>query len=63
MWTESSWSTFAQVRRISGADIALWDIFGTMVGAGGGFILTPILLLLFPGRPSEIITATSLSVE
>jgi uncharacterized membrane protein YfcA len=37
-------------------------IFGTMVGAGGGFILTPILLLLFPGRPSEIITATSLSV-
>ncbi|MBT3352504.1 MAG: sulfite exporter TauE/SafE family protein [Nitrospinaceae bacterium] len=37
-------------------------IFGTMVGAGGGFILTPILLLLFPGRPAEIITATSLSV-
>ncbi|MAE06608.1 MAG: sulfite exporter TauE/SafE family protein [Nitrospinota bacterium] len=37
-------------------------IFGTMVGAGGGFILTPILLLLFPDRPSEIITATSLSV-
>ncbi len=37
-------------------------IFGTMVGAGGGFILTPILLLLFPDRPSEVITATSLSV-
>jgi uncharacterized membrane protein YfcA len=37
-------------------------IFGTMVGAGGGFILTPILLLLYPDRPSEIITATSLSV-
>ena len=37
-------------------------MFGTMVGAGGGFILTPALLLLFPGRPSEIITATSLSV-
>ncbi|MDP7504796.1 MAG: sulfite exporter TauE/SafE family protein [Nitrospinota bacterium] len=37
-------------------------ILGTMVGAGGGFILTPILLLLFPDRPSEIITATSLSV-
>ena len=37
-------------------------IFGTMVGAGGGFILTPVLLLIFPGRPSEIITATSLSV-
>ncbi|MFC1491446.1 sulfite exporter TauE/SafE family protein [Nitrospinota bacterium] len=37
-------------------------IFGTMVGAGGGFILTPVLLLIFPDRPSEIITATSLSV-
>ena len=37
-------------------------IFGTMVGAGGGFILTPVLLLVFPDRPSEIITATSLSV-
>lgn len=37
-------------------------IFGTMVGAGGGFILTPLLLLLFPNRPSEIVTATSLSV-
>ncbi len=37
-------------------------IFGTMVGAGGGFILTPLLLLLFPDRPAEIVTATSLSV-
>jgi uncharacterized membrane protein YfcA len=37
-------------------------VFGTMVGAGGGFILTPALLLIFPDRPSEIITATSLSV-
>ncbi|MEE9240891.1 MAG: sulfite exporter TauE/SafE family protein [bacterium] len=37
-------------------------VFGTMVGAGGGFILTPLLLLLFPDRRSEIITATSLSV-
>ncbi len=37
-------------------------IFGTMVGAGGGFILTPLLLLLFPDRQAEIVTATSLSV-
>ena len=37
-------------------------ILGTLVGAGGGFILTPILLLLFPDRPSEAITALSLSV-
>jgi hypothetical protein len=33
-----------------------------MVGAGGGFILTPVLLLIFPDHPSEVITATSLSV-
>ncbi len=24
-------------------------VFGTLVGAGGGFILTPVLLLLYPG--------------
>ncbi len=35
---------------------------GALVGAGGGFILTPLLLLLFPDRPPEIITATSLTV-
>ena len=34
-------------------------LLGTLVGAGGGFILTPVLLLLFPDRPSEIIAATS----
>ena len=36
--------------------------FGTLVGAGGGFILTPVLLLLFPNHNSEIIAATSLFV-
>ncbi len=36
--------------------------FGTLVGAGGGFILVPILLLLYPGRPPEVITAMSLFV-
>ncbi|MEK6711523.1 MAG: sulfite exporter TauE/SafE family protein [Nitrospinota bacterium] len=35
---------------------------GTLVGAGGGFILTPLLLLWFPDRPSEAIAALSLSV-
>ena len=30
--------------------------FGTIVGAGGGFILTPILLLLYPhDSPKTII--------
>ncbi len=37
-------------------------LLGTLVGAGGGFILTPLLLLLFTDQPSEVIAATSLSV-
>jgi uncharacterized membrane protein YfcA len=36
--------------------------FGTIVGAGGGFILTPILLLLYPHDPATTITAISLTV-
>lgn len=36
--------------------------FGTIVGAGGGFILTPILLLLYPHDSAETITAISLTV-
>jgi uncharacterized protein len=36
--------------------------FGTIVGAGGGFILTPILLLLYPHDSPRTITAISLVV-
>ncbi len=36
--------------------------FGTLVGAGGGFILVPILLFLYPDRPPDVITAMSLFV-
>jgi len=36
--------------------------FGTVVGAGGGFILTPILLLLYPHDSPKTITAISLAV-
>jgi uncharacterized membrane protein YfcA len=36
--------------------------FGTLIGAGGGFILVPILLIIYPGRPPELITAISLAV-
>ena len=36
--------------------------FGTLVGAGGGFILTPILLLLYPHDPAKTLTAISLVV-
>ena len=34
--------------------------FGTLVGAGGGFILTPILLLVYPHESPRTITAISL---
>lgn len=36
--------------------------FGTLVGAGGGFLLVPLLALLEPALPSEGITAISLGV-
>jgi len=36
--------------------------FGTMVGAGGGFILVPILLLLYPDKDPQVITSISLAV-
>ncbi|HUJ54837.1 MAG TPA: sulfite exporter TauE/SafE family protein [Gaiellaceae bacterium] len=35
--------------------------FGTVVGAGGGFVLTPILLLLYPHTSAETITSISLT--
>ena len=37
-------------------------VFGTLVGAGGGFILTPVLLLAYPDSTPELITAISLVV-
>lgn len=35
---------------------------GTLIGAGGGFILVPALLLLYPDESPEIITSISLAV-
>ncbi|HET7568818.1 MAG TPA: sulfite exporter TauE/SafE family protein [Gaiellaceae bacterium] len=35
--------------------------FGTIVGAGGGFVLTPVLLLLYPHETAQTITAISLT--
>ncbi len=36
--------------------------FGTLVGAGGGFLLVPILAILEPSLPTSAITAVSLAV-
>jgi uncharacterized membrane protein YfcA len=36
--------------------------FGTLIGAGGGFLLVPILLLLYPNDSVETITSISLAV-
>lgn len=37
-------------------------VFGTLVGAGGGFVLTPVLLVLYPHETPARITAISLVV-
>jgi uncharacterized membrane protein YfcA len=36
--------------------------YGTLIGAGGGFVLMPILLLLYPHDSPELITSISLAV-
>lgn len=36
--------------------------YATLMGTGGGFILAPILLLLYPGENPETITSISLAV-
>jgi uncharacterized protein len=36
--------------------------FGTLIGAGGGFILVPILLILYPSETAEQIASISLAV-
>jgi uncharacterized membrane protein YfcA len=35
--------------------------FGTLIGAGGGFLLTPILLLCYPKMPASLVTAISMN--
>lgn len=41
---------------------AIIGMFGTLIGAGGGFVLVPLLLLLYPAEDPEIITSISLAV-
>jgi uncharacterized membrane protein YfcA len=53
-------------------DIATWaglialgvlvGSYGTMIGAGGGFVLVPLLLFLYPHDPPELLTSISLAV-
>lgn len=40
----------------------LVGFIGTMIGAGGGFILVPVLLFVYPNLKPEIITSISLGV-
>ncbi len=40
----------------------LIGIFGTLIGAGGGFILVPILILTYPELSTETITAISIVI-
>ena len=36
--------------------------YGTVIGAGGGFVLMPILLLVYPGEKPDFLTSISLAV-
>ncbi len=37
-------------------------VYGTLIGAGGGFLLVPLLLLLYPREEPELLTSISLAV-
>ncbi|HWO72625.1 MAG TPA: sulfite exporter TauE/SafE family protein [Dehalococcoidia bacterium] len=41
---------------------AVIGAFGTIIGAGGGFVLVPVLLLLYPDDQPELIASISLAV-
>lgn len=36
--------------------------YGTLIGAGGGFVLMPVLLLLYPDQGANLLTSISLAV-
>jgi uncharacterized membrane protein YfcA len=37
--------------------------FGTMIGAGGGFVLMPLLLILYPHESPSVIASITLCPE
>jgi uncharacterized membrane protein YfcA len=47
------WVVWAVVGVVVGA-------YGTLIGAGGGFVLVPILLIVYPHQPAAQLTAVSL---
>jgi uncharacterized membrane protein YfcA len=53
--------TFGAALLLAGLGILVGG-FGTLIGAGGGFILVPVLLLIYPGIKPELITSISLAV-
>jgi len=40
----------------------IFGAYGTLIGAGGGFVLVPFLLILYPRESVETITSISLAV-
>ncbi|MGB5157192.1 sulfite exporter TauE/SafE family protein [Desulfobacterium sp. N47] len=36
--------------------------YGTLIGAGGGFVLMPVLLLLYPNQNANLLTSISLAI-
>jgi len=36
--------------------------YGTLIGAGGGFVIAPVLLLIYPSEAPETVTSISLAV-
>ena len=36
--------------------------FGTLIGAGGGFVLVPLLILIYPDETPDVLTSTTLAV-
>jgi len=52
---------FTEIAFLIGIGLAVGCI-GTLIGAGGGFILVPVLLFIFPKLPPEAVTSISLGV-
>jgi uncharacterized protein len=38
-------------------------VYGTLLGAGGGFVLMPLLILLYPHEKPELLTDLALSAR